>query len=199
MSDLRPIWTPQDYADTLRDAGRHRAEPAELDDDEDQDHGVADEPADLAKRYGFTSPTSHRAATVAGMRPSRALYLTRVALGVATVVLVMAIGALWASAHAKADRIERTDDGNVCLTQFWLVPFQTNTRTICDAPIREDGSWARGRVFWSPAYTSNAYSSCYRYGCTFYPAVFHPEHHNEVETYIVRPENVLADEPGHLA
>lgn len=115
---------------------------------------------------------------------------------VLVLVLVLTVGALWAATRANAD-------APGCVTQFWLIPFQSNTRTLCDGPIQADGSWLRGREFWSPAYTTAARSSCsgsYSYrSCTYYPERFVSRRSNGVERYVVTPETVLADEPGHIA
>jgi len=87
-----------------------------------------------------------------------------------------------------------------CLTQPWWRGeiMRMTTRIICDQPIRPDGSWLRGRVFVAAAYTTNAYSSCYRYGCTYYPSRYIPAYNSGTEFYDVNPGTVLGDEPGHL-
>jgi hypothetical protein len=76
-------------------------------------------------------------------------------------------------------------------------------RTLCDGPISSDGSWSRERTIWVPAHYSmpicsntggrsySSYSSCYGgYSVN--------EHVVSNETYPVRPDTVLSDEPGHL-
>lgn len=211
MSDntLRPIWTPEDARQTARDAAKHRAEPRVLADpddtqpdvfaeldllDEDQDDGLDCSLGDGRHRTG-----KHRAPTVAGMRPRRALRLARTAIGVGVVVFVLALGALWASSQSKADPYP---SGAKCVDQFWLIPFQSNRRTICDGPILPDGSWIRLREFYSPAHRVPLRTSCYgtySFSCTTTGGYTAERTSNGIESYSVRPETVLADEPGHIA
>jgi hypothetical protein len=81
--------------------------------------------------------------------------------------------------------------------------FKAKLRTVCDTPIRPDGSWGRKRVFWIPAHHVDAQSDCssssYSSHCSY------TEAHDVDDTvvggpddYVVFPDNVLADEPGHL-
>jgi hypothetical protein len=81
--------------------------------------------------------------------------------------------------------------------------FKAKLRTVCDTPVRPDGSWSRKRVFWIPAHHVDAQSDCtsgsYSSHCTF------TEAHDVDDTvvdgpdeYVVFPDNVLPDEPGHL-
>jgi hypothetical protein len=78
----------------------------------------------------------------------------------------------------------------------------TQTRAICDGPIRPDGSWMRRRIIGVPAHYAPASSSCsggeYSSYCTYYPGGYVPEIDSDDETYPVNPGNVLPDEPGHL-
>lgn len=71
-------------------------------------------------------------------------------------------------------------------------------RTICDGPLRPDGSWQRARVVWTPAH--QVPFSCYysRYSSTCSGGYFVPETKNSEEVYVVFPDNVLQDEPGYL-
>lgn len=75
-------------------------------------------------------------------------------------------------------------------------------RAICDGPIRPDGSWMRRRVEGVPAHYQNASSSCsggaYYSNCTYYPGGWVAEYDTDDETYVVTPDTVLPDEPGHL-
>jgi hypothetical protein len=75
-------------------------------------------------------------------------------------------------------------------------------RAICDGPIQPDGSWERARVTAIPAHYSPATSSCsgggYSTYCTYYPGGYVDTQILDNETYIVTPETVLPDEPGHL-
>lgn len=78
----------------------------------------------------------------------------------------------------------------------------SQTRVICDGPIRSDGSWMRERVIGVPAHYVNASSSCshssYSSNCTFYPGGWVDDRIQSDETYLVTPDTVLPDEPGHL-
>lgn len=78
----------------------------------------------------------------------------------------------------------------------------SQTRTICDGPVRADGSWLRRRVEGWPAHYANPSSSCsggaYYSNCTYYPGGWVEERDTDDETYVVTPDTVLPDEPGHL-
>jgi len=78
----------------------------------------------------------------------------------------------------------------------------SKTRLICDGPIRPDGSWMRTRIIGIPAHYANPSSSCsggeYYSNCTYYPGGYVPEQDSDNETYPVRQDTVLADEPGHM-
>ncbi|MCX8563918.1 hypothetical protein OS122_23760 [Mycolicibacterium mucogenicum] len=80
--------------------------------------------------------------------------------------------------------------------------FMSRTRIICDGPIRADGSWSRERFIGIPRHYANPSSSCsggqYYSNCTFYPGGWVNTQTDSQETYDVRPDNVLPDEPGHL-
>lgn len=88
-----------------------------------------------------------------------------------------------------------------CQSQPWGF-LGTQTRQICDGPIGPDGSWIRTRIIGVPAHYQNPSSSCYygsySGGCTYYPGGFVAEQDSDSETYPVRPDTVLPDEPGHL-
>ncbi|WDE67681.1 transmembrane protein [Mycobacterium phage RitVan] len=173
--NLRPIWTPDDYWKAVREAADHA-----------EHRGAINEDPHYAR--SATPPAEPR-------RGASARTVIRALLAMASGAVLVAMFVLWLAPAVKAD----TPD---CLTQFWLIPFQSNTRTICDGPIQPDGSWQRAREFWSPAYTAPARSSCsggYRYSsCTYYPERFVPRKSAGVEVYPVRPETVLPDEPGHI-
>ncbi len=74
-------------------------------------------------------------------------------------------------------------------------------RTLCDGPISSDGSWSRERTIWVPAHysmpicigghSSSSYTSCSG-------GYMINERLVSDETYPVRPDTVLPDEPGHL-
>ncbi len=91
-----------------------------------------------------------------------------------------------------------------CKTEPWGF-LGSQRRTLCDGPISSDGSWSRQRTIWVPAHYSpqfctsrsgsDRYSSSYN-DCT--GGYFTNERLVSDETYPVRPETVLHDEPGHL-
>jgi hypothetical protein len=107
---------------------------------------------------------------------------------------------LAATAHADdAPSFGFAHSGIGCKTEpFGFLGSQR--RTLCDGPIASDGSWTRQRTIWAPAHystrscssigSSSSYSSCYG-------GYFTPERLISDETYPVRPETVLPDEPGH--
>lgn len=78
----------------------------------------------------------------------------------------------------------------------------SKTRLICDGPIRPDGSWMRTRIIGIPAHYAYPSSSCsngeYYSNCTYYPGGYIPEQDSDNETYPVRQDTVLPDEPGHM-
>lgn len=80
--------------------------------------------------------------------------------------------------------------------------FQNQRRQICDTPVRPDGSWTRFRLIAVPAHYRNPTSSCYgSYGyssCTIYPGGNVAQQNIEDTSYVVFPDNVLPNEPGHL-
>lgn len=98
------------------------------------------------------------------------------------------------AAHASADPIPagcQADRG------FWL--FKGTVRSICDTPQRPDGSWTRYREFWTPAHWVRGSGYCSRYGgCSYTEGYYQERTTNGVENYVVFPDNVLPDEPGHL-
>jgi hypothetical protein len=79
--------------------------------------------------------------------------------------------------------------------------FKAKQRSICDTPIRPDGSWSRERVFWVPAHqvplTTNCYGT-YSVSCTTTGGYWADLRVLDDQTYVVFPDNVLPDEPGHL-
>ena len=85
-----------------------------------------------------------------------------------------------------------------CTEQFWMMGLRAAERTVCDGPLNPDGSWMRTRSFAAPAFTADGYSVCYSpVYCTFtmpreVAAI------DQIETYRVTADTVLADEPGYL-
>lgn len=98
--------------------------------------------------------------------------------------------AIPAPAHADA--------GINCTNQFWLM-LGANTRTICDGPIRPDGSWMRAREFWTPAHYVRGSGYCSRYSCSYSEGYYQERTSKGIEVYPVTADSVLPDEPGHLA
>jgi hypothetical protein len=92
--------------------------------------------------------------------------------------------------------------GPTCRTEpFGFLGSQR--RTLCDGPISSDGSWSRERTIWAPAHYSTPICTSYgsdrsysSYNCS--GGYFVNERLITNETYPVRPETVLPDEPGHL-
>jgi hypothetical protein len=74
-------------------------------------------------------------------------------------------------------------------------------RTLCDGPVAKDGSWTRERTIWVPAHRTP--ESC-NYGSNYHSFSFCTGGYwvdqklVSNETYPVRPETVLPDEPGHV-
>jgi hypothetical protein len=112
--------------------------------------------------------------------------------------LLLAMGAALAApvAIAHADQF-----GANCQTDPIGI-FKAKQRTICDTPVRPDGSWGRTRTFWIPAHHVSAQSDCtsssYSSHCTYTDAYDVDDTVLEQEKYVVFPDNVLPDEPGHL-
>lgn len=107
----------------------------------------------------------------------------------AMLIIGFAIGA---QAHA---------DEPGCIHQPWWrgEAMRWTQRIICDGPIQSDGSWVRAREFYGPRYYVPMRCSWSAYGGGCSGDYWVPEYDSGVETYIVRPETVLPDEPGHIA
>ena len=126
--------------------------------------------------------------------PRRASHMARMTLAVVVLVLVLVVGALWAATRANAL-------GANCQQQIWQyggLLGRMTTRTLCDSPVRADGSWLRRRNFYAPAYDVPVSCSWGRYGGGCSGGYRRAEFDTGVEEYVVTPETVLADEPGHL-
>jgi hypothetical protein len=115
------------------------------------------------------------------------------ALGLAVGI---ALTAVIGTAPAHADII-----GN-CERHPWGFLGLTQERVICDGPIQPDGSWMRRRVIGVPGHWVSAGSDCsygsYSSHCSYHDGYYQEEIIKDDETYPVRPETVLPDEPGHL-
>jgi hypothetical protein len=120
-------------------------------------------------------------------RTSRALLL----LGLGTVIGATTI-------HAPA---ARADVPANCESRPWGFLGSEN-RFICDEPIRADGSWKRLRVIGVPRHYQNATSRCssgrYDSYCTYYPGGWVDDKISSLDSYDVRVDTVLPDEPGHM-
>ena len=88
-----------------------------------------------------------------------------------------------------------------CVSQFWMYGLRGTTRTICDGPIKADGSWQRGRQFYARSYIAAGNSYCYGSGyyssCSYTPPRQVPEFDLR-DFYAVTVDTVLPDEPGHI-
>lgn len=108
---------------------------------------------------------------------------------VATVVTAISVGTAPARAEPVPPGCER-------VPIFGLSP---KIRTLCDLPIRTDGSWERYRQFQAPQYV---HSSCggvyYSGGCPAWAHDVIPAWKGEVEIYTVTPDTIPEGEPGHL-
>jgi hypothetical protein len=75
-------------------------------------------------------------------------------------------------------------------------PFGYWRRTLCDGPIAADGSWSRERTIVVPAHYSTRICTSHEYYCSGGYMV--DERLLSDESYPVRADTVLPDEPGHL-
>jgi hypothetical protein len=129
--------------------------------------------------------------------PTKILAGTALALAAA---VPLALGAAIGAPPAAADQFGPNCQTDNVRTGFLGLSFQT--RTICDTPLRGDGSWGRTRTFWIPAHHVSAQSDCtsgsYSSHCTFTEAHDVDDNILHQEKYDVFPDNVLPDEPGHM-
>jgi len=90
-----------------------------------------------------------------------------------------------------------------CKTEPWGF-LGSQRRTLCDGAISSDGSWSRERTIWVPAHYSTPIcfgggsSSSYSSYTSCSGGYFVNQRLVSNETYPVRPDTVLPDEPGHL-
>jgi hypothetical protein len=112
-----------------------------------------------------------------------------VLLGIA--ITTTAVGFAAAPAHADAG----------CKIERWGF-LGSQLRTLCDGPVSSDGSWSRHRIIVVPAHYSTPICTS---GGGSYSSYTHcsggyliRERLVSDDTYPVRPETVLHDEPGHL-
>ena len=128
---------------------------------------------------------------------------TTVVTGLVAFMLGLGLG-LGVMALATPDQVRGVSQGTLppnCQQQRWGF-FGSQLRQICDGPIRPDGSWMRHRVVGVPEHYVYPHTSCssgsYSSYCTFYPGGWVDEVDTDDETYLVTPDTVLPDEPGHL-
>lgn len=78
----------------------------------------------------------------------------------------------------------------------------SETRQICDEPLRPDGSWTRHRLIGVPRHYENPTSSCYNsyFGtnCTYFPGGWVEDKVRSNDTYEVRADTIPPEEPGHM-
>ncbi len=144
--------------------------------------------------------------TASTARATEIGFLRRTMAGalLATAITATAVG-LAAAAHADdgAPNLgSPAPAGAICKTEPWGF-LGSQRRTLCDGPISGDGSWSRERTIWVPAHyntpicsTIGGGSSSSHTSCS--GGYFVNERLVSNETYPVRPETVLPDEPGHL-
>lgn len=105
------------------------------------------------------------------------------------------LGAAAAGAVLMGVGLAYADDAHAapgCQSQPWGF-LGSQTRIICDGTALKDGSWMRTRAFtWPSRYVPGW---CSRYSCTL---GYWTEAGGYKETYVVTPDTVLSDEPGHL-
>jgi hypothetical protein len=107
------------------------------------------------------------------------------------------------AAAAHADDAPPVPTTANCKTEPWGF-LGSQRRTLCDSPISSDGSWSRERTIWRPAHyttptcTSRGGSSSYSSYTDCTGGYFINQSVVSNETYPVRPDTVLPDEPGHL-
>lgn len=89
-----------------------------------------------------------------------------------------------------------------CHTDPWGF-LGSQRRTLCDGQVSSDGSWTRQRTIWSPPHFSS-YSCATSGGASTFSynrcsgGYFIDERLISADTYPVRPETVLPDEPAHI-
>jgi hypothetical protein len=148
---------------------------------------------DTTKNTARTTPAGFRRRTLAGALLVMTLTATAVGLAATSHADDGAPAPNFAgSAHADA----------ICKTEpFGFLGSQR--RTLCDRPISSDGSWYRERTIWTPAHRTSSFCSStgshsYSSYSTCSGGYFVDQSLVSDETYPVRPDTVLSDEPGHL-
>lgn len=111
-----------------------------------------------------------------------------------------AYGAILAGAGLGYATDAHADAVSGCQDDFWFT-FGSTRRVLCDGVTRPDGSWLRAREFYTPAHQVPMRTSCYGtyyVSCTTSGGYWQERLSKGVETYIVTPDTVLPDEPGHI-
>lgn len=128
----------------------------------------------------------------------------------ALLIMVLTGTAVGLAVTGHADQGAPTPDlagavhaGPACKTEpFGFLGSQR--RTLCDGPISSDGSWSRERTIWVPAHYSTPICTSRSSGRSYSSyndcsgGYMVNERLVSNETYPVRPDTVLPDEPGHL-
>lgn len=120
-------------------------------------------------------------------------------LAAAITVVVATAAAVGALLSATVNAPVASAEGPVnCAQQYWLYGLRGTMRTICDGPVRPDGSWLRGRGFDAPAVYVPGYCSISQYSSYCHEGYWLPPVKVGPELYTVTPGTVLPDEPGHI-
>jgi hypothetical protein len=123
--------------------------------------------------------------------------LLRIAIIVGTAIAMLMVVDITFEPRAHADPA-------ACIIQPWGF-LGSQQRGLCDGPIRADGSWVRHRVIAQAAHyvpvtgTTNCFGTSF-ISCSSYSSggYFAPYREFDNEFYVVTPETVLQDEPGHI-
>ncbi|AKF15254.1 hypothetical protein SEA_SHEDLOCKHOLMES_77 [Mycobacterium phage ShedlockHolmes] len=114
--------------------------------------------------------------------------------------LLASFGAFAAAAVLHAPQASADPGHPECQTVPWGF-LGSQKRSLCDSPVRADGSWDRERLVWVPAHNVPLRTTCsgsYSITCTTTGGYFVDTAIVTDETYPVTPDTVLPDEPGHL-
>ena len=111
---------------------------------------------------------------------------------------IMATVSVVAAAVIMAPTASAVPIGEGCVEDFWMWGLRPASRMICDGERQVDGSWLRVRGFFDGAYTTNPYSRCYSYGCTYYPSRYVPELNVIDPAYVVTDGTIPGGEPGWI-
>ena len=149
---------------------------------------------DTTKIAARTTAAGFRRRTIAG---------TLLVMGLTATAVGLAAAGHADDGASTPDLAGAVHTGPACKTEpFGLLGSQR--RTLCDGPISSDGSWSRERTIWAPGHystpicTSRGGSFSYSSYSSCYGGYMVNERLISNETYPVRPDTVLLDEPGHL-